>query len=110
MIVLIAAGIVVVMGLVVAAFLGRTGGMRVHPTSPTSTAGGHPLPPGPVTSDTVAGVRFDRTARGYRMDQVDAVLDRVYERLAELESEVGPTTTAVRGPWPEPGPGPARDV
>jgi DivIVA domain-containing protein len=30
-------------------------------------------------------VRFDTALRGYRMDQVDAVLDQLQDRIAELE-------------------------
>lgn len=86
-ILLIAVGIVVVIGLATAIALGFSGGMSVQSAAPTSSVGGHPLPEGPVTSDTLSSVRFDRALRGYRMDQVDAVMDRLYERLAELESE-----------------------
>ena len=32
-------------------------------------------------------LRFDTALRGYRMDQVDAVLDRLQERIAALEAE-----------------------
>lgn len=34
----------------------------------------------------IAAVRFDTALRGYRMDQVDAVLDRLQTRIAELEA------------------------
>jgi DivIVA domain-containing protein len=34
----------------------------------------------------LADLHFDTALRGYRMDQVDAVLDRLQDRLAELES------------------------
>lgn len=50
----------------------------VHSTPATG------LPLGPVAGD-VDGVRFDRTLRGYRTDQVDAVLHALRERLAEHE-------------------------
>jgi DivIVA domain-containing protein len=42
----------------------------------------------------IASVRFDTALRGYRMDQVDAVLDRLQERIARLEGSDGPTTSA----------------
>ena len=34
----------------------------------------------------ITAVRFDTALRGYRMDQVDAVLDRLQTRIAELEA------------------------
>ena len=37
-------------------------------------------------SDEISAVRFDTALRGYRMDQVDDVLDRLQARIAELES------------------------
>ncbi|WP_210424464.1 DivIVA domain-containing protein [Gephyromycinifex aptenodytis] len=97
MILLIAVAIVVVIGVAAALLIGFTGGMSVHAAQPASSVGGLPLGPGPVTSDSLAGVRFDRCLRGYRMDQVDAVLDRLYERLAELESQPG--TSAAPQAW-----------
>ena len=36
----------------------------------------------------VATVHFDTALRGYRMDQVDGVLDRLQDRLAEQEREL----------------------
>ena len=35
---------------------------------------------------TMAAVHFDTALRGYRMDQVDAVLDQLQVRIAELEA------------------------
>jgi len=53
------------------------------------------LPEGPVTPDGLAGTRFAVGLRGYRMSQVDDVLDRVIRdladrdlRIAELETEL----------------------
>ncbi|HEX5524251.1 MAG TPA: DivIVA domain-containing protein [Pedococcus sp.] len=42
----------------------------------------------------VATVHFDTALRGYRMDQVDGVLDRLQDRLAEQEHELA----ALRAP------------
>jgi DivIVA domain-containing protein len=41
----------------------------------------------------ITAVHFDTALRGYRMDQVDAVLDRLQERLADQERELA----ALRG-------------
>lgn len=43
------------------------------------------LSPGFAVAD-IDEVRFDTALRGYRMDQVDDVLDRLQQRIAELES------------------------
>lgn len=40
-----------------------------------------PLPPGPVTSEEVAQLRFNVVLRGYRMDEVDEVLARLGREL-----------------------------
>ncbi|MGB9376621.1 MAG: DivIVA domain-containing protein [Mycobacteriales bacterium] len=39
----------------------------------------------PVRAADVAATRFDRALRGYRMDQVDAVLDRLTAELANRD-------------------------
>jgi DivIVA domain-containing protein len=52
------------------------------------------LPEGDVSRATVDGLRFTLALRGYRMDEVDDVLDRLLDeldrrgaRLAEMESK-----------------------
>lgn len=47
----------------------------------------HGLPPEPEAAD-VAGVRFDTAPRGYRMDDVDARLERLRTTLEEREREL----------------------
>ena len=39
----------------------------------------------PLSADDVRGVRFSVGVRGYRMDEVDALLDRVATELAERD-------------------------
>lgn len=41
----------------------------------------------PVSADNVTELYFDRAFRGYRMDQVDAVLDRLVAELAARDSD-----------------------
>lgn len=63
------------------------------------------LPAGEVTRSDVDGLRFTLALRGYRMDEVDAVLDRLVDeldrrgtRILELESRLDehPTSTDAR--------------
>jgi DivIVA domain-containing protein len=47
------------------------------------------LPPGPVSPGDVHDVRFAVAVRGYRMDQVDAVLERLADEIAERDVLLG---------------------
>jgi DivIVA domain-containing protein len=46
------------------------------------------LPPGRLDPQDVTDVRFAVGARGYRMDEVDAVLERVTTDLAERDAHI----------------------
>ncbi len=66
---------------------------------------------GPVRAEHLEQVRFGMVVRGYRMAEVDAVLDRVAaelrerdERLAALEDEVGRGRDAAEAGEPRRGP------
>lgn len=51
---------------------------------------------GPLTGDDVRGVRFSLGVRGYRMSEVDALLERL---ATQLDEEVeGPAGPAAEGP------------
>ena len=65
-----------------------------------------PVPPPATTTPEVGlvsgfraqdihDIRFDTALRGYRMDQVDDVLDVLYARLAELENQAAPSALQV---------------
>jgi DivIVA domain-containing protein len=75
--------IVALTGGVVAVAVGRGGSMsEVYDDRPDAT-----LPSGrPLTSDDVRDVRFSTAVRGYRMDEVDALLARVRADLMARES------------------------
>ena len=71
------------------------------------------LPPGPLQARDVEAVRFSMAPRGYRMSEVDEVLDRLAAELAErdrrlalLEGAAGgdeaEMRTVGRGPSPQP--------
>jgi DivIVA domain-containing protein len=67
----------------VAAGVVRGGLDPADPTVPQS-----PLPADPITLGDVRDVRFSLALRGYRMNEVDAVLDRLVEELAARDAEL----------------------
>lgn len=75
---------VVLVGLTVAAVFGRIDGSLVEPTTSLSYL---PLPDGPLTVEDIQALRLDTGLRGYRMDQVDDVLDRLSAEIAELREQ-----------------------
>ena len=54
------------------------------------------LPAGRVSADDVRSTRFALAFRGYRMDDVDSVLDRLADELAARDAEL----TSLRGAAP----------
>lgn len=85
MLVFLIALLVVVIGLVVFAILGHFG---THLEDPTATSPFESLPRGLVMAEDVEQVRFDQTLRGYRMGQVDEVLDRLRAELQARDDEI----------------------
>lgn len=61
----------------------------------------------PLTATDLRAVRFSTALRGYRMAEVDALLDRLAEERAEPSAvrrpEVGPDAAPATGPEVEPG-------
>jgi DivIVA domain-containing protein len=55
------------------------------------------LPEGQVSSDDVDAVRFAIAFRGYRMDQVDVVLDRLRQELAARDEKIAELEHVVPG-------------
>ena len=77
--------ILAVVGLVAAVAAGRiTGGLD----EPSSSLPGRGLPAGRVGPEELEQVRFSPALRGYRMDEVDDVLDRLTEELQLREEEI----------------------
>jgi DivIVA domain-containing protein len=76
--------VLVVVGLVVAVAAGSITGGLGDPARSTPDPG---LPPGTLTAQDLERVRFAPALRGYRMDQVDALLDRLREQLAVAEEQ-----------------------
>jgi DivIVA domain-containing protein len=56
-----------------------------------------PLPEGPLSADDVAAARFAVGLRGYRMDQVDAVLERLQGELVRRDERIGRLEAIVQG-------------
>jgi DivIVA domain-containing protein len=77
--------VIVLIGLTTAAVMGKIGGFMADPTSSQSFGG---VPAEPLSTDSMAQLHFDQALRGYRMDQVDEVVDALTVRLRELESDV----------------------
>ncbi|MCH8613678.1 DivIVA domain-containing protein [Arsenicicoccus dermatophilus] len=55
---------------------------------PVSGSPFEPLPAGPLDPAAVRELRFDQVLRGYRMDQVDEVLERLVGELRERDAEI----------------------
>ena len=68
---------VAVLGLAAVVASGRLG---EFPATVTDTPRPH-LPSGPITSEGLRGLRFAVVTRGYSMQQVDELLDRVAGQL-----------------------------
>ena len=77
--------VIVLVGLATAAVLGKIGGFLADATTSRSFNG---VPPGPISTADIEQLHFDQGLRGYRMDQVDEVLDALCVRVKDLESEV----------------------
>ncbi|MEO3938248.1 DivIVA domain-containing protein [Dermatophilaceae bacterium Soc4.6] len=76
---------VVLIVITTAAVLGRVDGSIAEVTS---SLGHDPLPDGPLTAADLDELRFDTGLRGYRMAQVDRVVDRLRHEIVVLEQEV----------------------
>jgi len=80
--------LIVVAVLVVGAFAAlATGRLGYDPMAEATTSEGAPYLADEFSAADVSAVRFDTALRGYRMDQVDAVLARLQARIAELEPQ-----------------------
>ena len=83
--------VVLLIGLTTAAVMGKIGGFLADPTSSQSFSG---VPDGGLSADALAHLHFDQALRGYRMNQVDEVIDALGKRVRELEAEIGARSAA----------------
>ncbi len=91
---------VAVLGLAAVAASGRLGEL---PGTVTNTPRPH-LPPGVMTGDDLRGIRFAVAPRGYSMDQVDELLDRLSR---QLDASPGPSDASGTRPSAAPDVTPA---
>jgi DivIVA domain-containing protein len=77
--------VVLLIGLTAAAVLGKISGFLAEATTSRSFGG---LSAGPLSIQDVEQLHFDQGLRGYRMEEVDEVLDALCTRVRELEAEV----------------------
>lgn len=79
-----------------------TGRLTPDPMAdPVGSTPHHGLPDGDFRAEAIDGVRFDTALRGYRMDQVDEVIDRLQMRIAELEAGTGPVSSTAEPVEPD---------
>jgi len=83
--------VVLMAGLTTAAVMGKIGGFMADPTSTQAFEG---VPAGIPSAGDLAHLQFDQALRGYRMDQVDEVIDALGSRLRELEAEIASLAVA----------------
>lgn len=82
--------ILVAVLVVVAVAAAATGRISPDPMAdPVTSTPHHGLRTEDLHAADVDEVRFDTALRGYRMDQVDDVLDALQQRIDELESAAG---------------------
>ncbi|WP_295695683.1 DivIVA domain-containing protein [Lapillicoccus sp.] len=92
---------VVLVVLTTAAVLGRVDGSL---DAATTSLSHEPLPQTPLTPGDFAELHFDTALRGYRMNQVDGVVDRLRREVADLGDEVARLRRATeRQPGPADG-------
>ena len=76
---------VVVAVVTAAAILGRVDGSLADSTTTMSHV---PLPDDQLTPADIDELRFDTALRGYRMSEVDAVIDRLRREIGDLDDEL----------------------
>jgi DivIVA domain-containing protein len=85
-IILLVVVLVLLAGLAVAVALGRVPTEAVLP--PVTSESFRGLPRGGVDPEDLDDLRFDQVLRGYRMGQVDEVLERLRDELASRDAEI----------------------
>ncbi|KNX36507.1 DivIVA domain-containing protein [Luteipulveratus halotolerans] len=95
MIVVLLALLLIVIGLATGVVIGRIPVTGMDDA--TTTTPFEPLPAGPITDADLDELRFDQTLRGYRMTQVDGVIDRLRDELLSRDREIEQLRSEVDG-------------
>jgi DivIVA domain-containing protein len=74
-----------VLGVIAAVASGKIAGGLEEPSTSLPARG---LPEGPVTPESLGAVRFSPALRGYRMQEVDVVLDQLGAELARRDRDI----------------------
>jgi DivIVA domain-containing protein len=93
--------VVVVLALVAGVAAVAAGKVRGGLPEPTSTLPDVDLPADGIGTKDVDAIRFSVGFRGYRMDEVDAVLDRLGLELGAREEEIRELREQLYGGGPE---------
>lgn len=81
----IAALVVLALGVAAVAAAGGLGEMSTEPAADNYR---QDLPAGPLVAEDIRGLRFGIALRGYSMRQVDDVLDRLSDEIAERDAKI----------------------
>lgn len=96
--------IVLALGGIAVVAAGRGGSLpEAYPDRPDV-----PVPQGPLTGADLRRVRFSLAVRGYRMDEVDALLSRLADQLEAGTEDRAAAEAGVEDAIPDPGPTQAR--
>jgi DivIVA domain-containing protein len=100
--------VVAIAALGVAAMV-AAGGVGEMSSEPVYDTYRQQLPPGPLRAEDIRGARFGLALRGYAMNQVDDLLERLAREVADRDSRIAELTAAHAGatPTPQPPPGEA---
>jgi DivIVA domain-containing protein len=80
--------LLVALGVIGAVAAVATGHVRGGLEDPITSRPYRPVPEGPVEPADVDAVRFSLAFRGYRMDEVDDVLRRLRDAIADRDAEL----------------------
>jgi DivIVA domain-containing protein len=82
------------------AAVAAAGGVGEMSSEPVQDVYRQQLPAGPLSADDVRGARFALALRGYAMDQVDDLLERLAEEIAERDARIAALTESTRDVGP----------
>nr|WP_294694099.1 DivIVA domain-containing protein [uncultured Friedmanniella sp.] len=84
---------VVAIAILGVAAVAAAGGVGEMGSEPVYDVYRQQLPPGPLSAEDVRSARFALALRGYAMDQVDDLLERLAAEIAERDARIAALTT-----------------